>query len=136
MSYFKWSDRFSVGIEEMDQQHKKLIALIDNFYKEKHHNGKNSEALQKTIKELINYTKNHFVIEEKLMQQYKFPEYDLHKFDHESLIDKIARLEKKNLTGVSNITDDLAILLYDWLLIHILIEDKKYGAYLNCKGVT
>ena len=135
MPLFEWSDRFSVKVEEMNEQHKKLIGILNFFHDEKLAR-REEEALSKVLKELVDYTKTHFKREEELMEQYGYPEYSKHKQMHESSILKVDIMQEKYFAGDKEIITELAILLNDWLAEHILIEDKKYGIYLNSKGMT
>tara|TARA_B100001964_G_scaffold205731_1_gene236353 strand:- start:936 stop:1409 length:474 start_codon:yes stop_codon:yes gene_type:complete len=136
MPLFDWSNRFSVGIKEMDEQHKKLIGLLNDFHNAKL-TGKEEEVMAKLLNGLLGYTKTHFKKEEELMSKYEFPEYDAHILLHLDLDEKVKTLQEKFLTGDKvSIYPEMAILLNDWLAEHIMVYDKDYGKYLNSKGVT
>lgn len=130
MPSIEWSDRFSVGIKEMDQQHKKLIDLINCLHDQKlAHNAQ--EGLSKIFNELMDYTKTHFKREEELMKLYEYPGYTIHKNEHFDLVQQVLDMRRKYHSSKIDIATDVAILLSDWLAEHILIEDKKYGAYIS-----
>ncbi|HJP17395.1 MAG TPA: bacteriohemerythrin [Nitrospinota bacterium] len=135
MSLFDWSDRFSVNVEEMNEHHKKLIGILNLLHDEKLAE-RAEEVLGKVLDELVDYTKIHFKKEEELLEQYEFPELAVHKKEHENLILKVDAMQKKYYAGNKDMTTDVAILLNDWLAEHIVVKDKKYGIYLNSKGVS
>lgn len=134
MPIFHWSDKFSVNILELDQHHQKLIGLINCLYRVKQNNN-DQKLLEKVLDELVDYTKYHFKREEELMKQFEYPDYSVHKSEHDSLTQKVLDMQKKYSCGNAGIAVDIAILLNDWIAEHILVEDKKYGPYLNSKGV-
>lgn len=136
MSIFDWSDRFSVYITKMDEQHKKLIGLLNEFHDAKLA-GKDEEVMRKLLNDLLDYTKKHFKKEEELMSQYQYPQYDAHKSLHIVLAEKVETLQKKFLSGgKASIYGEMAILLNDWLTDHIIIEDKKYGIFINSGRIS
>jgi hemerythrin len=129
MAFFEWTDDFSVGIEQMDIQHKKLIALINNF-----HNaidiGDDKSAVQKTIDGLVDYVKVHFVDEEVLMQEYNFPQLDIHRRMHEHLARDVNEYAEKLQAGQKIMGIEMAFFLKGWLENHICETDKNYGLYI------
>ena len=132
MPLLSWSGKFSVKIKEMDNQHKKIIGLINYLYDARLAN-KEYEVLSKIFDELMDYTRAHFGKEEDLMQKYGFPDYLSHKSLHDNLIQSVVKLQKNYYAGNEDISTDVAILLNDWIADHILKEDKKYTPFLNPK---
>ena len=134
MALFTWNDSYSVGVREIDQQHEKIMKFINDL------NGamlekKGREVVGKILKELINYTASHFAVEEKLMSQHGYPEYDEHKAKHDKMVDKVLALQKDVDANKLTVTSDVMKFLQDWLNKHIMGTDKKYGPFLNSKGV-
>jgi hemerythrin len=134
MVLIKWSENLSVGIAEMDRQHQKLIDLI-NQLNDAMSQGKGKEALGKTINGLLDYTKTHFAAEEKLMGQHGYTGLDEQKGAHKKFIDKVAAYKLQFENGKVGLTIEMMNFLSDWLKGHIVVEDKKYGSYLNEKNV-
>jgi|TARA_B100000315_G_C14390102_1_gene501503 hemerythrin len=134
MPLFEWSERFSVNVDEMNEQHKKLIGIINLLHDEKVAE-RGEKALVKVLDELVDYTKIHFKKEEELMEQNEFPEFVIHKNEHENLVLSVDLMRKKYFKDDEDIATDVTVLLNKWLAEHILIEDKKYGVYLNSKGI-
>lgn len=122
-----WNDQYSVQIPEIDQQHKKLFALINNLY-DQIMQGHAEEAIDSTLKALIDYTRIHFDFEERLMREGNYIHYAEHCAAHAELIRRIAEFDGKKLRG--DLGDELMAFLFDWLTVHILEEDMKYAASL------
>ena len=75
--FVEWEDKYSVGIKKIDNQHKKLIEIINRLYYSR--GNRPHTVLGKTIQELIEYTKTHFTDEERLMRENGYPDYQAHK---------------------------------------------------------
>ena len=144
MQDFKWDEKYSVKVVELDDQHKRLIDLINKLYKA-YLNSKNEDILSATLKELdtqfyvleelIKYTLYHFETEEKYMVKYQYPGYELHKREHENLASKVNSLKNDFEKGEAIHSKDIIMFLRDWLIKHILGSDKQYVPYLNKSGL-
>jgi len=121
-----WSDRLSCGIKLIDDQHKCLVALVNDMFNHVTGNEiQEYEYFNKIIREAIKYVKVHFATEEKLMLLAKIPGYAEHKKAHGRFI----------LTVVDNINDFKAgkkfnlyaftKFLKDWILSHVALMDKQ-----------
>ena len=132
MVYIEWSDKFSVNVKEIDEQHKKLIGMINKLY-----DGLFDIEVQKVvINEMIEYTKTHFATEEKYMVQFQFSGYEEHKKEHEELTEKAIAI--KNTFERTKCPLSLAILdfLKEWLENHLLETDMKYVELFNEHGLS
>lgn len=134
MSFFIWEAQYSVNVWEMDEQHKKLVNMLNDLF-EAMLSGKGRETLGKVLSGLISYTRIHFAAEEELMKKHGFPEYPVHKKEHDALTQKVLDLDKRFRTSTVSITVETGNFLKDWLTNHILHSDRKYGQYLNAKGI-
>ncbi len=132
--YLVWKDEYSVGIEEMDNDHKKLLNLINQLQTAVHYyTGREFE--EKALEELVDYTKTHFNKEEKLLEDNGYADLDAHKLLHKQFIDKVNQfLEQYKQDSELTINDTLEF-LKDWLIKHINGTDKEYGKVLNDKGI-
>ena len=131
---FIWRDAFSIHIAQMDADHKRLIEIA-NAIVEHLHNGSEHESLSNTFDALVAYTHYHFTAEEKLMALYSYPDADGHTKRHGELIRQVVEYKERALGG--NVPDKASFLHFfeSWLVRHVLDEDRKYGAFLNDKGV-
>ncbi|MBE9568277.1 MAG: hemerythrin family protein [Proteobacteria bacterium] len=132
--FVEWKDDYSVGIDSIDQQHKKLLNLINQLQTAVDYStGEQFE--RDALDELVDYTKTHFTYEEGLMRDNDYPGFVEHKLQHEKMFDKVsevlAKYEEDSDTAMSNAADYLK----DWLIKHINGTDKEYSSYLIGKGV-
>ncbi len=134
MPYIEWNESLSVGLSSFDEQHKKLIAIINKLY-DSMKEGKGKSILGDLFNELIEYTKFHFKSEEDIMLKYDFPGYKEHLDEHKKLTQQVVELKDKYEKGNLFITVEVLSFLKEWLSHHILEIDKKYGPYLKQKGI-
>ncbi len=134
MAFFPWDPSYSVGIAKIDEQHKKLFALVNELY-EAMHAGKAADIIGKVFASLLDYTRTHFADEERLLSVNGYSDLAAHKKLHEDLTKQVADLaDKFKQTGVAP-SIQVSSFLRDWLKNHILGTDKKYAPFLNAKGV-
>lgn len=130
MSLFQWSDTLSVGNNEIGRQHQKLFELADRFHSAMA-GGKGKQILQQTLADLIDSTRHHFTAEESLMQKSSYPEYGLHKKEHDALTHKVVQFRDDLAADRAVVTIDVMQFLREWLVQHIGRIDKKVGEYLR-----
>lgn len=131
--FIEWSDQLSVGIEEIDEQHKVLIALINRMHEaigQKH----GSDVVLDILTELADYTKIHFAVEESLMRILGYPGYEEHKDIHDELLEQVVELQQKVTSGNTAISFELMHFLKSWLSKHILEEDMQYTGFFLASG--
>jgi len=135
MAYIDWNESYSVGVKTMDDQHKKLIGMINQLH-DAMKEGKGSSEIGSVLSGLSDYTKYHFTAEEKLLQENNYPMLLIQENRHKEFITKLDEFQKdvssKNLAISLKVRD----FLRDWLINHISGEDKKYMKYLNDKGIN
>jgi hemerythrin-like metal-binding protein len=85
--------------------------------------------------EVIEYVKTHFTAEEKLMEDYKYPDLDNHRRIHVELALKAVEFRKNYKGNSSSGNLRFSQFLIEWLMGHIMGVDKKYGKFLNETGV-
>jgi len=135
MAIITWQDKYSVGIKEIDMQHKQLIAMI-NELNDAMLAGKGKEALLPVLNKLAGYCVSHFAVEEKYFDTYAYPESADHKDKHRKMTAKVKALIADVQSGRSTISVEVMSFLKNWLDKHIMETDKKYGPYLNSKGLS
>ena len=132
--FVEWKDDYSVGIDSIDQQHKKLLNLINQLQTAVDYST-GDEFEREALDELVDYTKTHFTYEEGLMRDNDYPDYEPHKAQHEKMFKKVgevlAEYEQDQDTAMANAAEYLK----DWLINHINGTDKEYSSYLIGKGV-
>ena len=134
MPQIEWSGSFNTNVKSIDSQHKKLIQIMNELGKAMS-SGYGREAIGETIAALFDYTKYHFEMEEKKMDEYNYPDAPGHKKAHYDFIGKIGQLEEKVKSGGFAITIETMHFISRWIQDHIMVKDKEFGRFLNGMGV-
>ncbi len=124
----------SVGVNEMDDQHKKLIEIINNLF-EAMKIGMGRETLNYVFSGLIDYAKEHFSEEEELMKKFGFPELMEHSNLHREFEEKVGEMFGSYEKGDTLISIEVLNYLKEWFSDHMQKEDKKYTEYFKSKGI-
>jgi hemerythrin-like metal-binding protein len=135
MALITWNESLSVGIRTIDEQHKKLVGMI-NALNDAMGQGNGSTVLKPLFEDLLKYTMTHFAAEEKLMQQYKYPRYSLHKMEHEKLTRQVQELRTRFDAGQQSLSVQTLVFLKNWLTGHIQGTDKLYAACFTEHGLN
>jgi methyl-accepting chemotaxis protein/hemerythrin len=134
MPYFNWTDDLSVNIQSIDDQHKKLINMINDFY-DSFKSGQSSEKLVELVEGLKEYTLYHFSAEEELLAKHGYPGYDAHEEQHISFVEKVDDVQRRIKSGKMVVSVEVTNFLKDWLANHIKKTDREYSSFLVEKGV-
>ncbi len=131
--FFKWSSDYNVNIKTIDSQHQELVRILNHlFIAVSRREG--DKVIAGILDALTDYTKTHFALEERLMQQAKYTELESHKLEHSKLIAELDRLCKKYLVEEKPIYFEMLAFLKNWLKEHIQGVDKKYSTELQAAG--
>ena len=127
MALIDWDDSLSVQVAVFDQQHKTLIATINELY-EAMKAGKAKEVLKKILNSSIRYAASHFKTEEDYFAQFGYPDAENHKKEHTDICPKSHRLEKPQVWRKRCVFNDLNVMnfLSGWLNRDIMHTDKQY----------
>ncbi len=125
MSKYAWSNDYSVGNEILDQHHRNLIKLFNDAYETIKENKPFTET-NKILSELTTYSIFHFYEEEKIMKNVGYAELENHKKQHSEFISKINEFKNNISAENSTLNEEIFLFLYNWLVNHICISDKKY----------
>lgn len=132
----QWSGRFSVGINELDMQHQRLISLINRLILVSETHCVHSEVNKSALDEMTAYAQVHFKAEERLMEAYDFPLMKEHKRSHLDFQVKTMELYEGKGQSAEQIADDIRNYLGNWLTHHILQEDMAYKDFFKEKGLS
>jgi hemerythrin len=132
MAFIDWTPKFSVGSLLLDQQHKMLLALINQLHAAMLRGGL-KEDMQKIFTELILYTESHFKAEEGMLRHISYPRLATHHLQHVEFVQKAKDLHAQLLAGKFTVSMDLLRFLKSWLSEHILGTDQQYVPFLNAE---
>jgi len=124
MSLLQWRDEFSLGIAEVDHEHRELIELINRLQKDLRA-GTDTQKTVSSLGEIYAQIAAHFALEEKMMRTTNYPAYAEHKEDHETLLDDLRDImddvEDDGVLDETQLTDDLN----RWFGDHFQTHDAK-----------
>ena len=124
MSLLQWRDEFSVGIAEVDHEHRELIELINDLQQDLK-TGSDTRKIIRSLGEIFAQISSHFALEEKMMRETRYPAYAEHKEDHETLLDDLRDImddvQDDGILDQVQLTDDLD----RWFSDHFRTHDAK-----------
>ncbi|MBV5307132.1 MAG: bacteriohemerythrin [Desulfobulbaceae bacterium] len=132
--FMPWDSSLSVNISQIDDQHKKLVGMINELHRAMKLKQGNS-IIGSILDRLADYTVSHFGFEEKLFAQFGYPEEKAHVEIHQKLVAQVVDIQKKFKAGEAMVSMELMAFLKDWLVNHIKGTDKKYSSFLRGHGV-
>jgi hemerythrin len=126
-----WSPQYEIGIGVIDNQHLRIVEYINEIYSTLEQ-GYDRESLQTLLHYLVDYTVSHFAFEEALMEQAVYRDIDIHKISHQTFIRQLETFQQRFDNG-EDVALELANMLQNWLLKHIVDDDKSYCATVKEK---
>ncbi len=135
MAMITWTKELGVAISEFDDDHRRLIELINNLWDASEHRG-GHEVLDGIFGQLADYTRDHFAREEDLFAKWDYPGAANHAEAHRKLVVTLDELRAKFRQSRSQlVADDVFDFLREWLIKHILGDDGLYGTFFRHLGI-
>ena len=134
MPLMEWDDSYSVGVSSLDNQHKELIQIIDEFAGA-FFDGESQRVIAPILSRLIAYTKTHFETEENLMISYGYEGFVEQREEHRALTRRILEFQRRYESGDRDVAHELLDFLGKWMMEHILVVDMKYKEFFREQGV-
>ena len=125
----EWDDKFRVGVQGIDEEHKKLIDIINKAAVT--NKFKKIRVVLATLDEMINYAGYHFLTEETYMVGSDYPEYLFHRNEHIGFTDKVIDFQNRVVSGDSQVVNEAQEFLKQWLVNHIQETDSRYTDWFN-----
>ncbi|MDX1458168.1 MAG: bacteriohemerythrin [Marinobacter sp.] len=129
---FPWNSHFETGIELIDQQHRKLVAILNRLGRQL--TGADDLQFHTLLQDLLDYTHYHFSAEEKIWQKYfsDQPLFRGHHQAHELFFQQVQAYWRAEEGGKQDL-EGLLDFLTRWLAFHILESDRRMA--LMVKGL-
>jgi hemerythrin len=135
MPLMTWTEKLSVGVGVLDDDHKRLVGMVNALY-DAMQEGHGKESLGRILNDLIAYTKVHFAREEEFFARTGYPATAPHHQEHEALTRQVLEVQRKYMAGATAVLSiEVLRFLKDWLIRHIQGSDQKYRSHLNEKGI-
>ncbi|MBU0483459.1 MAG: bacteriohemerythrin [Proteobacteria bacterium] len=131
----EWNDSLSVGLDSIDEQHKKLVDILNSLHGSSA-SAKDPEAVKKILNDLVEYTVYHFNYEEGLMKEHQYPDLENHLVAHKALVEQVGKFNEDFQAGRAKLSSELFKFLRSWLNGHIRGTDKRYSAHMKACGVN
>ena len=125
MALLQWDEQFSVSVPELDQEHQKLVAMINKLH-DAMKSGQGKDTLPQVINDLADYALKHFAHEEQLMEKCGYPDLARHKAAHAEFALQVTGYIEQAHDGTLHAMALMKV-LQEWLVNHIMQVDKKYG---------
>jgi len=134
MEKLEWSEKYSVGVKELDEQHRVIFDLINSLS-----DLKNIHVLSKelavALTKMTNYLGEHFELEEKYMREYNYPRYDIQVTQHTQFKKKIVKFNLETMQRKPTVPKEFLEYLQEWFVNHILKEDMLYRDFFIERGL-
>ena len=134
MKLITWNDNFSVNVEEIDNQHKDIIRIINELYVSIVE-GKSENTMDTIFKDLTEYATTHFKTEEEHFENFNYPESSFHKQQHEDIVKKIEEFKKRNEESRKFPDSEILHFLTVWFIHHVLFIDKRFTKFFKENGL-
>lgn len=139
MAHIKWNDRYKLGVDFIDKEHKQLFSTMDRLLRLSENEEKSEWACREGVKYLKNHSLEHFEHEESYMQSINYGEYEIHKRLHNDFRDNTLPALEKEMEESEYSTDSIRHFLgvcIGWVVAHTLTEDlaiagKKTSKWLD-----
>ena len=134
----QWDDAYSVGVKLIDDQHRGLIDLTNELARGCEKSDEEAELyFMQAIQGAVRYVKIHFTTEEIILEKLSFPEFVIHKKEHEDFVAEVLRDLREFEGGKKFVPKAFVDYLQNWVLTHIAQSDRKFGYFfdeLRAKG--
>ncbi|MFB1010685.1 MAG: bacteriohemerythrin [Thiopseudomonas sp.] len=124
MSHIVWTSELDIGIEVIDNQHRRIVDYINDLYDA--NQSKDRAQIAAVIEQLIEYTLSHFAFEEELQEQAGYPFVKAHQKVHQLFARRVGEFQQRFELG-EDVAEPLLTLLRTWLINHIRRDDADYS---------
>jgi hemerythrin-like metal-binding protein len=128
----KWQPLFETGVAHIDKQHRELLRIL-NALERAVAAGSGDEAVVVALSDMTNYTAIHFRTEESYMRAINYPELKHHADIHSELVSRVKVYLDRARCPSGLKAEELLAMLTDWLIDHIVVEDKKIARWAEVR---
>lgn len=134
MALFEWTEEYSVSVQRLDGEHKKLFSII-NELNDAMSDGRGRFVVVRVLQDLNEYARWHFRSEESAMRRAGYPGLEEHIAEHQTFITAVDGFYAEQGDNCTSVPIDVLYFLRDWLQKHILLSDRQYAESLNRAGI-
>ncbi len=131
MPITKWTDEFSIGVDEIDRDHKRLLELLNDLH-DAVEAGASRAILGNALDGVMLYVNYHFAHEEGLLLRMSYPGYEKHRQQHQSLMVTVKEVHESFQSQASDaLPRQVPEFLTNWLFEHVLRADRAFSLYIE-----
>jgi len=130
MNLVEWRDDFKIGIEEVDFEHQELVELINESYRAAKDENSTMDVMG-FLGEIFSQISAHFALEEKVMRDLRYDQYEDHKDDHERLLDSIRDIMDDYMDDFAIDEEQFGKRLNKWFTQHFSTKDARMHKFLH-----
>jgi hemerythrin-like metal-binding protein len=131
---YQWEEKYSIGIQSIDNQHKEIFKLLNSLL-EAMKQGQAASVTSQIILELEKYSRTHFQKEEYFFKRFNYSGAASHILEHQVFIQKINLLKSELTTGKFVLCIELLNFMKNWIEHHILEVDMQYSEFFLQNGL-
>ncbi|BDV00772.1 hypothetical protein TDMWS_08570 [Thermodesulfomicrobium sp. WS] len=131
----EWEPHFATGIPSVDEQHQKLIAILNDLAATVEA-GPTHKQLLDIVVQLADYAQYHFADEERIMETMDYAETEEHRLEHQTFINQIELFDLDAILATEGLATEMLHFLKTWLCDHILGIDQRLGQAWACHHAT
>jgi len=128
-----WKNRYSVSIDDVDNQHKEIFHLLNKYYN-RIMQGHSLDEIISVFNELTVSCQDHFSFEEDLMHLYAYPGLYSHKNAHDYFIGELEHMKQVVQNSFNSVSLESVDFIRNWIINHIMGLDKPYSTFLRLRG--
>lgn len=130
-----WTENLRVGVEEFDEDHKKLVAMVNALHGAIEA-GSSSKMLKRVLDDLEHYAWRHCTCEEVAFLETGYADAAAHTAEHDELRQMIAKMKQRRDQGTdAQLSVDVMNLIYVWITNHIYCSDRKYSEFVRVRSI-
>ena len=129
-----WHPNYSVFVKELDDQHKHIIDMLNELY-DAYLQNSHKEKVDSIIEQMFEYANVHFATEEKYFKDFGYEDAANHILQHESFFEEVKKMRTEYNQNKTMLSLKVINYLQEWLIHHILNEDKKYVSCFQNGGL-
>lgn len=128
----KWSNEYKIGDERIDEEHKQIVDNFEQLYIQIT-NGNGIKYYDEMLSFLEKYVDYHFKHEQEIQQKIAYDDIEKHIQEHKMFQRQVEQVIQEHNGKKASNQDLIKLVLFikEWLIHHLLIEDKKLGDYIR-----
>lgn len=126
---FDWRPEYSTGVDRQDEDHRKLLVKACAVYEALAAEAA-KERLAGLLDDFVAFAREHFTREMGWYAKERFPELRHHGELHARLLEEVEAKAARILAGTRNVDLEFLVFFKDWLIDHVMTEDRKFGSMM------